>query len=320
MQYKQLGTTEIKLSSIIFGAWQAGKNGWVGVDDDETKDAMRVAIDLGMSTIDTAAGYGEGHSERLVGEVIKGRRDDVVILTKVGPEHFRPEQVRASCERSLQNLRVDSIDLYQLHWPSGAWGHPYVPADETMAEMLKLQSEGKFKYIGVSNYSAAQLSEALHMTPVEAIQPPYSLFWRHYEQDAGPLALERNVTTIAYSPLAQGLLTGKFQRGHVFEAGDNRARNKMFSGELYEKAQVALDQLRPIAESLSLTLGQLALAWVAAQPKTCAIAGARNAEQVRQNAVAGDISLDAATLDKMDKISHPVVESAGDDPMQWSAS
>lgn len=170
--------------------------------------------------------------------------------------------------RSLQNLKTDYIDLYQIHWPSGAFNSEIVPIEETMSALTLLKEQGKIRAIGVSNFSRTQLAEAAKYGRIDSLQPPYSLFWRQVDTDAKPYCIENNISILAYSSLAQGLLTGKFVPGQKFAPEDNCASNKLFQGENFERAQQALDKLRPIAESHNCSLAQLSLAWLIAQPQT----------------------------------------------------
>ena len=186
-----------------------------------------------------------------------------------------------------------------------------------MRALNDLKEQGKIRAIGVSNFSRAQLEEAAGFGRIDSLQPPYSLFWRQVEKDARPYCVENNITIMAYSSMAQGLLTGKFEINHKFAQGDHRSRNKLFKGENYQRVQQALERLRPIAERNEISLGQLALAWLIAQPSTCAIAGARNAEQVRQNAEAGEILLSPADLEEIDHIGRSVTDHLDDNPVMW---
>jgi aryl-alcohol dehydrogenase-like predicted oxidoreductase len=299
------------------GTWQAGRQMWADIDDAASVRAIRAAIDAGITAIDTASVYGDGHSERMVARAVGADRRRVVIATKVFANEMKSDQVRAACERSLNNLATDYIDLYQIHWPSGAFGSEEVPIEETMQALVRLKEQGKIRAIGVSNFSGAQLAEAMQYGEIVSLQPPYSLFWRQVEQDARPLCLERGLTLLAYSPMAQGLLTGRFGPAHRFQKGDHRARNRLFQPDNLNRAQTALAQLRPIAERYDATLGQLALAWVMAQPNTCAIAGARNAEQALQNAAAVDLALAPEDLAAMDRIGRQVTDHLNDDPVMW---
>ena len=318
METRKLGNTEIEITPLIFGTWQAGKRGWVGVEDAEVIEAMRAALDAGITTFDTAEVYGEGYSEELVGKALGDRRDDVILATKVFANHLKHDQVIAACEQSLQRLRTEVIDLYQIHWPSGAFGSEVVPLGETMAALNALREQGKIRAIGVSNFSKAQLEEAMTYGRIDSLQPPYSLFWRGVEQDLLPYCIEHNLTILAYSSLAQGLLTGKFGPDHQFPKEDNRSKNKLFLPPLYEKAQAALAQLKPIAEAHHTTLGNLALAWLIAQPQTTAIVGARNSSQAVENAKAATVPLSEEDLADIDAISRTVTDHLPADPVMWA--
>jgi myo-inositol catabolism protein IolS len=317
MERLRLGTSEIEVTQIIMGTWQAGKVMWADIDDAETSRAIRAAYDAGINTFDTAESYGKGHSERIVGEALAPVRDQVILATKVGSHLLQYDQVIEACHRSLENLRTDYIDLYQIHWPAGSFKSKIVPIEETMRAMNDLEEQGKIRAIGVSNFSRAQMEEACRHGRIVSLQPPYSLFWRHVEEDAMPYCRENDITLLAYSPMAQGLLTGKFGKGHQFSKRDHRAKNKLFREEHAERVHQALEALRPIAQSRGITLGQLALAWVIAQPGTCAIAGARNAEQVLENAKAGEVRLTAPDLARMDEIGRRVTDPLDRNPVLW---
>ena len=320
MNLRTLGKTEINISPIIMGTWQAGRDMWTDIDDTETTRAIQAAIDAGVNTIDTAAVYGQGHSEKVVGKAVGARRPDVVIATKVFADQLAHDQVMTACERSLTNLGTDYIDLYQIHWPSGAFNSPVVPIEETMRALNTLKEQGKIRAIGVSNFSRSQLQEAVAFGPIESLQPPYSLFWRHLEQDAMPLCQQEKLTILAYSPMAQGILTGKFGPDHRFKRGDHRRANRLFQEPLFTRVQRALSALKPIAQRYDITLGQLALAWVIAQPGTCAIAGARNEHQALENARAAEVALTREDLDEMDRIGRRVTDQLDDNPVLWKWS
>jgi myo-inositol catabolism protein IolS len=317
METRTLGTSGIQISPILMGTWQAGKRMWVGIEDSETLKAIRAAVKAGITTIDTAEVYGDGHSERIVGEALQDIRDRVVYATKVFANHLQYDQVIEACERSLKNLRTDYIDLYQIHWPAGSFGSDLVPLEETMSALNELKKQGKIRAIGVSNFSRAQLEEAAQYGRIDSVQPPYSLFWRKIEKDLTPYCVEHNIAILAYSPLAQGLLTGKFGPNHQFDPEDNRSKNQLFQGETYQRAQQALEKLRPIAEHHQTTLGNLALAWLIAQPATHAIVGARNTEQAVQNAKAAEVKLSVAELAEIDNIGRTVTDHLDDNPVMW---
>jgi aryl-alcohol dehydrogenase-like predicted oxidoreductase len=299
------------------GTWQAGKRWWVGIEDDESIRTLRAAYEAGITTIDTAEVYGDGHSEQIVARALSDVRDQVIYATKVFATHLRYDQVIAACENSLRNLQTDWIDLYQIHWPSGSFGSELVPIEETLRALVHLQETGKIRAIGVSNFSLGQLQEAMQYARIDSVQPPYSLFWRGIEQELRPYCVEHNITILAYSPLAQGLLTGRFGPNHQFPTGDVRASNQLFQGEVYQRALAAVEQLRPIAERHHCSLAQLALAWAIAQPQTGAIAGARHPEQARENAGAVQVKLTAEDLVKMDRIGRPVSEPLMDQTVLW---
>ncbi len=317
METRGLGTSDVHITPIIMGTWQAGKKMWVGIEDAETIKAIRAAFDAGMTTVDTAEVYGGGHSEQIVAQALSDVRDQVTYASKVFANHLKYDQVIEACEGSLKNLQTDYLDLYQIHWPSGTWNSEVVPIEETMSALNKLKEQGKIRAIGVSNFSRTQLEEASQYGRIDSLQPAYSLFWRQVEQDLQPYCVENTISILAYSSLAQGLLTGKFGPDHKFEEGDNRASNKLFKGENYNRAQQALDKLRPIAERHQCTLAQLSLAWLIAQPQTNAIAGVRNAEQATQNAKAANVKLSADELQEIDAIGKLVTDHLDNNPVMW---
>ena len=317
METRSLGLSDVKITPILMGTWQAGKRMWVGIEDQESINAIRAAFEAGITTVDTAEVYGEGHSEQIVAKALSDVRDQVTYASKVFANHLKYDQVIEACDRSLKNLNTDRLDLYQIHWPSGAFNSDQVPIEETMNALNHLKEQGKIRAIGVSNFSRAQLEEAAQYGRIDSLQPPYSLFWRQVESDARSYCVEHNISILAYSSLAQGLLTGKFGPDHQFESGDHRAKNKLFQGENYQRAQLALDQLRPIAERHDCTLAQLSLAWLIAQPQANAIAGARNSEQASANAKAADVNLSKEELEEIDQIGQQVTEHLDDNPVMW---
>ena len=317
MELRSLGTSDVEITPIIMGTWQAGKDMWVGIEDSQTTEALRAGFEAGVTTIDTAAIYGDGHSERIVGKALAEVRDKVVYATKVFANELKYDQIIAACHRSLKNLSTDYIDLYQIHWPSGSWSSELVPIEESMRAMIDLKQQGKIRAIGVSNFSRTQLEEASGYGRIDSLQPPYSLFWRHVEDDAMPYCVENIITVLAYSPLAQGLLTGKFGPDHKFARGDHRSRNRLFKPQNYARVQQALSELRPIAERLRVSLAELSLAWLIAQPMSCAIAGARNKEQVLENAKAAEVTLTSEDLAEMDRIGRKVSDPLDRNPVMW---
>ena len=317
METRSLGTSDIQITPILMGTWQAGKRMWSGIDDNESIEAIRTAVDAGITTIDTAEVYGSGHSEQIVAKAVSDIRDRLVYASKVFADHLKYEQVIEACDRSLKNLDTDYLDLYQIHWPSGSFDNEKVPIEETMKALNKLKEDGKIRAIGVSNFNRQQLEEASQYGRIDSLQPPYSLFWRKIEKDAVPYCIENNISVLAYSSMAQGLLTGKFSLGHKFDEADHRSANVLFQGENFQRAQNALEQLEPIAEKHSCSLARLSLAWLIAQPQTNAIAGARTAEQAKDNAKAASVNLSQEELEEIDRIGRQVTDRLDDNPVMW---
>lgn len=311
MRYRQLGKSELQVPVISFGAWAIGGWLWGGADDEAAIRAIHAAIDHGMTLIDTAPVYGMGHSERVVGKAIAGHKNEVLVATKCGLRwddtegtfHFhttdndgvnrdiyrnlKPKSLRWECEQSLRRLQVDHIDLYQCHWPD-----PNTPIADTMGVLLELQKEGKIRAIGVSNFSTEQLDECLKWGRIESDQPRYSALDRKIEAEILPFCRENGIGILAYSPLEQGLLTGKVPPDRVFNEGDQRRDKPLFSRENRIKINKMLDTLRSTAEKYNASFGQLFLAWLTAQEgMTTALAGTRNEAQVVENGAAGNIQL-----------------------------
>lgn len=292
MQYRQLGNTDLQFSAVGFGAWAIGGIGWGPQDDAESIAAIRRALEVGVNWIDTAAVYGVGHSEEVVGQAIAGRRAEVLIATKCTRRYTpekgyhsdaRPESIRQEIEDSLRRLQTDVIDLYQIHWPD-----PNVPVEDTWGAMADLVKEGKVRYLGVSNFDVPLLETIQPIHPAASLQPPYSLLRRDVEAEILPYCHRQDIGVIAYSPMQSGLLTGRFDLANL-APGDWR-RNKE-QAEL-ERAATLVDRLRPLAEQAGKTMSQLAVAWVNAQPGiTAAIVGARRPAQIEETALAGDWDL-----------------------------
>jgi myo-inositol catabolism protein IolS len=318
METRILGRATIRITPILMGTWQAGKRMWVGIEDESSIRAIRAAYEAGITTIDTAEIYGEGHSERIVARALSDVREKVVYASKVFANHLRYDSVIQACESSLTNLQTDYIDLYQIHWPSGSFNSEIVPIEETMKALNKLKEQGKIRAIGVSNFSRPQLEAAAQYGRIDSLQPPYSLFWRQVEKELMPYCIEHEISILAYSSLAQGLLAGKFTAELQLAEGDHRSKNKLFQGENYQRVKQVIAQLQPIAKRYNCTLAQLSLAWLIAQPQTNAIAGARTAEQAADNAQAATVKLDAATLQEIDRLGRQVTDYLDDNPIMWN--
>lgn len=276
LESMELGRTGFKVTRLCFGGWQA--QGWVSSDDKNFIATLRYALERGINFIDTAEAYGDGHSERLIGQAIKGRRESIILATKFWYTHSKAQQVRASLEGSLKRLGTDYIDLYQQHWPP-----PQIPLEETISELLKLKEEGKIRAIGVSNWMEPEWSEIKDPSHIECLQPCYSLLWRSIEKKVLPLCREHGIAVIPYSPLCQGLLTGRFKSAAEVPA-DFRKQNRLFSAAWLPKVLRIVDELLKIAAELEKPPAAVALRWLLDQPGiTAAIAGASSRAQVDEN-------------------------------------
>ncbi|HSL10962.1 MAG TPA: aldo/keto reductase [Actinomycetota bacterium] len=303
MERRRLGASGPEISVIGYGAWEAGGTSWGPNESDEAVvDAIRSALDAGIDWIDTAEVYGVGASERLVGRAIAGRRDDVVIATKVGDRPdgtgFRPDEVARACDGSLERLGVDHIDLYQVHWKGD------VPVEETWGAMAALQDAGKARWIGVSNYEREDIERCLAERHVDSLQPEFSMLDRT-NAELIRWCGERGIGVVSYGPLAYGMLTGRFTRDDIGRFGDWRDEQTegVFAPDAVERNLAAVERLRGIAERLGATTGQVALAWNVRQPGvTSAIAGSRSRGHIRENAEAGSLQLDDATVAEIDAL------------------
>lgn len=321
MRTLELPRSGLVLSRIIAGGWQAGRDLWVGIEDDASIATFQAALEAGITTFDTAEDYGAGHSERVLARALGHRRQEIVLATKVSWDHLRRDQIVQACERSLQRLQTDVIDLYQIHWPAGTFGSEPVPLEESMEALCRLRDAGKIRAIGVSNFDLPTLRHACALGPVEALQPAYSLLWRHAERELLPWCRAHGVAVLAYAPLAQGLLTGAIGPDDEPAQGDNRRDDRLFQPPLRARAHAVVEAMRPLAAARGITLAQLALAWVATQPDTAAIAGARTPAQVRDNAAAGDVNLEPELRDRLDALGVSLMDVAQNDtPVLWTWS
>jgi aryl-alcohol dehydrogenase-like predicted oxidoreductase len=301
MTTKQLGKSDLYITPIGFGSWAIGGSGWEfgwGEQDDKASiAAIHRALELGVNWIDTAAVYGTGHSEEVVGAALKtwsGRRP--YVFTKCGlrwdgegyvHRDLRAKSIRQECEESLRRLNVEAIDLYQIHWPTE-------DLEEGWAEMARLQKEGKVRWIGVSNFDADQLGRAEEIARITSLQPPYSLIRREIESEVLPYCESNDIGVIVYSPMASGLLTGAMTRERVAKLpeSDWRSRDPEFREPNLSKNLALVERLREVGDKFRRPPGQIAIAWTLRNPAvTAAIVGARNAAQVERNIGAVNIQL-----------------------------
>ena len=319
MRMKRLGSEGPEISVVGFGAWEAGGDAWgPNQSDDEAVEAMQAGLDAGITWIDTAEVYGDGKSEELVGRAIEGRRDEVVVATKVAPRPdgtgFRREEVRAACEASLKRLGIDRIDLYQLHWPDDD-----VPVEETWEAMAGLVEERLVRNIGVSNFDESLIERCEAIRHVDSLQPQFSML--HLKnRDLIRWCGDRGIGVVTYGSLAYGLLTGTIGMETEFDDQDWRSGGqgqgdyyrRLFAEGKKERSLAVVDGLRPIAERLGISVSQLALAWTFYQPGvTSAIAGSRNPRHVRANAEAGRVDLDQDTLREIEENVIPLGPAFG---------
>lgn len=278
MLHRKLGRTGIDVSELMLGAWAYGHDAWEGrgpVDDSESIATINAALDAGVNWIDTAAGYGAGYSERIVGRAVASRRDEVLLASKCWSD---PDSIRRTIDECLTNMGTDRIDLYQVHYPSSR-----VPIAETIGAMKEIQEAGKIRFIGISNFSVEQHREALATARIETSQPPFNILWRQPEDDVIPFCIENDISVIPYSPLAQGLLAGRY-RSSADVPDDIRARNKLLAAGTLERCLEVVDRLDEIARAHGKTLAQAAIAWTLAVPGiTAPIVGARNRTQLQEN-------------------------------------
>jgi methylglyoxal reductase len=315
MKMRKLGHANIEASVIGLGTWAMGGWMWGGGDDAASIAAIQAGIDAGVNLIDTAPAYGLGLAETLVGKAIRGRRDKVVLATKCGlvwhirkgthffDENGKPvhrylggESIRHELEQSLSRLQTDRIDLYITHWQDST-----TPVAETMATLLDLKKEGKIRAIGVSNVSPEELQAYLKAGPVDAIQERYNMLQRDISTTLLPVCAAHGVSTLSYSSLALGLLSGKIGPGRTFQGDDLRKKDPRFSAEGLRKLAPFFESLAPIAAGHGLSIAQLVIAWTVGQPGiTYALCGARNALQAVENARAGETTLSAGELKTLD--------------------
>jgi aryl-alcohol dehydrogenase-like predicted oxidoreductase len=314
MRYRKLGSSDVEVSEIALGSWLTYG---VGVGKKAARACLDRAFDVGINFLDTANVYGRGAAESVLGELLAGRdRSSYVLATKLyfpmsdEDRGLSAAQVRKQIDASLARLRTDYVDLYQCHRYD-----PETPLAETMEALSEVVRQGKARLIGCSEWSAAQVQASLDLPGVERFttnQPLYSLLRRKVEADVIPLCAANGISQIAFSPLAQGVLTGKYRPGEPPPADSRAASDRMgwaIDRYVRDDVLVAVERLHPIADRLGVTLAQLALAWVLRQPNvSAAIIGATRPEQVEENAAASGVELDTETLAAIDDAVADVVE------------
>jgi aryl-alcohol dehydrogenase-like predicted oxidoreductase len=316
VETRKLGYTDLTLTVVGLGTWAIGGGGWEygwgSQDDAESIATVHRALDLGINWIDTAAAYGLGRSEEVIGRAIRDRRDRVILATKCGlvwdhqgnvSRSSRPESLRKELENSLRRLQTDVIDLYQVHWPDR-----HTPLAESWNALAGFVKEGKVRYLGVSNYSVEQIRECQAIHPVASLQPPYSLLRRGIEGETLDYCRRENIGVIVYSPMESGLLTGSFDLTRV-AADDWRRREARFQEPQLSRNLALVEALRPIAERRGRTVGHLAVSWTLRDPVvTAAIVGARTVAQAERIVQGADWRLSPEEIAEIDRVYHATLE------------
>jgi aryl-alcohol dehydrogenase-like predicted oxidoreductase len=307
MEYRPLGTSGLEVSAVSLGTWAIGGENWGQVNDQDSVAAIQKAIDVGMTFIDTADIYGKGHSEEIVGKAIAGRRQQVIIATKVGNrwnEHGKRwkdcsyDYIMQAVQASLKRLGTDYIDAYLIHTPD-----PNTPIPETMCALEKLLRDGVVRAVGVSRYSPEQIERAQQCIDLHVAQYPLNMLRRQEITPILPFCREHNIGVMAYAPLSKGLLTGKFSANTVFPETDMRSRNADFYGQAFRIRLEAVEKLGPIAKQYAKSLAQLAINWNLCQPGvTTALTGAKRPEQVGENAGGAGWQIAQEDLDRIERI------------------
>jgi myo-inositol catabolism protein IolS len=291
LEFANLNKSDLKASIVGFGTAFRG-----GITKDSTK-VIEAALDGGITLIDTAEIYENGLSEKLVGNVIKGRREEVLLVTKVSGDHLKYDDVLKSVEGSLRRLDTDFIDLYLVHWPN-----PHVPLGETMRAMEKLVNDGRVRYIGVSNFGVSELEKAqkeLSRCEIVANEVKYNLLERQVEDEVVPFCQKEDIALLAFGPLARGLLTGRFTDENIISDDDWRSGDWFFEGESFKRGVEMVEILSDIGSDYGKTAGQVAINWLLAKRMVFPIFGASNVEQVEENCGAMDWRMEKADREKL---------------------
>jgi len=310
METIALGRTGIEVSRVCMGCWQAA--GWASSDDERFVATIRHGLDQGLTFLDTAVGYGRGHSEELVGKAIEGRRDQVVVATKFSPPSSRPEGVRKALDEALVRLKTDYIDLFQQHWPPAD-----IPLADTIGALERLKEEGKIRAIGVSNWMEPEWSEIGDPARVDCLQPNYSLLWRSVERSVLALCRKHHIGIITYSSICQGILAGRFRSLEAIPQ-DSRSHNRRLSADDFPKVLEVLDALEQVAAKYDKTMAQTAIRWLLDQDGvTATIVGASRPEQVDQNLGALGWTLDPDDWQRLADVSWPLSENLKPHDTMW---
>ena len=327
MEHVTLGESGLEVSAVTMGLWNvAGGITWGESAREEAIAAIKTGIEAGITTLDTAEVYGDGTSERFVGEAIaEYDREDLEIATKAWPDNHRAEDLKAACRASLDRLDTDYIDLYYLHWPNES-----VPFEETFEALADLREEGLIREVGVSNFGVGQFAEAREASPVPIVanQVPYSLLWRAIEFGVRETCLESNTSIVTYSPLAQGLLADMYRSPG--EVPDGVARTRLFGGDRPHTSHgedgaekltfETIDRVRSVCADVDRPMANVALAWLLNRAGVASVvAGSTTPEHVRENADAADIDLGPTAMERLDTATTELKSAMGSNPDPWQS-
>ncbi len=320
MKTTTLGRTGLEVSRIAFGTWQVSGE-WGSYDAEQAQNAIRHAHELGVNFFDTAQAYGFGTSEEILADALRSEldrdRDGIVIATKGGinpgsdkPRDGSRQYLRSGVEASLRAMKLDHIDLYQVHWPDDD-----TPFEDTGGYLQEMVDEGKLRHVGVSNFDQDQMAAFDRRRPVETLQPPYHLFRRHIEDGVLPYVRENDIGTLVYSPLGSGLLTGTMDENTTFEDSDWRASASAFQGDKFRTNLAVVERLKEFAADKGTEVSQLAIAWVLAQDGIdVAIVGARSSKNIERSLAAVDVELSSDDLAEIERITADGVQVTGASP------
>ncbi len=326
IEKRKCGKSNIEISVVGVGCWSYGggpDDYWGAQDQQAVNEVVHAALDAGINHFDTAEVYNEGRSEEALGVALKGRRERAVIASKIWPGNTEPTVLRRHCEDSLRRLGTDYLDIYYVHWPITDQSVP-----DAFATLMALKSEGKIRSVSVSNFGVQQLSEALDTgAQIDLNQLCYNLISRGLEVEILPLCRRHQVGIVAYMPLMQGLLAGKY--ANVAEIPPNRRRTRHFRGDVppathggpgaEEETFACLDKLRELSAEHDIPMAHLAMAWVMARPGvTCTLVGARNLQQLQDTIAAAQLELPSGLMQQLDELSQPLLDKLGTSPDYWN--
>ncbi|WP_336037201.1 aldo/keto reductase [Halobacterium yunchengense] len=326
MEYATLGHSDVDVSRVGLGLWNiSGGSDWERTDERQAVETIHAAYDAGVDFFDTAEAYGDGYSESVLGTALEGMdREDVVVATKVWSDNLAYDDLRAACEASLDRLGTDYVDVYYVHYHN-----PEIPVSETMRALRDLQDEGRVRVPAVSNTGPVDLGETLEHGRVEANQVPYSLLWRAVEYEVADACRAEDVDLVAYSPLAQGLLTGEYASAEEYPTG--RMRTRHFAGDRPEARHgepgvedltfETVQRVRQVCAEYDRDMVEVALAWPLHQPGVASVlAGASTPEHARANAAAADVSLSEDLLADLDEATADLKAALGPNPDPWQSN